>query len=250
VRVLGIVVVLLGWFAAPALAQTGATAPAYPGNTVSLTASGPLVAGRVERVKMSGHAQWKDVATSEFTIGYDLSLYVQNADVVPHCAVSYGGQLQTAINVGLNASTSISGFVMDGDLTINPAIPDPGVDWAGESLPFSIKPGMTNVILCAYQRYIIDDAAYYELPVKVEQPACKAVRTRVKRGSKLKLKCNVSGAAKVRFSGPRTRRVSTTVSAKNGKANVSTRSLRRGSYRVTVSWAEVKSAKTLRIRLR
>jgi hypothetical protein len=84
------------------------------------------------------------------------------------------------------------------------------------------------------------------VPVTVEQPASKAARSSVKRGSKLTLSCNISGAAKVRFSGPRTR----TVSVKDGTVKIPTRSLRAGSSRVTVSWGEVVAEKMLRVRLR
>src|SRR5215813_10675875 len=99
---------------AAVLAQgAGGTAPAYPNNTLKLSVDGPLVAGTVVKAALSGHADWKG-PTDDTTIAYDISLFVQNADVVPHCAQSYGGQLQASINLNLNASTSISGFVVDG----------------------------------------------------------------------------------------------------------------------------------------
>ena len=197
---------------ATAQAQTGGTAPAYPGNTIQVEAAGPLVGGRVERVKFSGHAQW-DEPTSETTIAYSLALYVQNADVDPNCSVSYSAQLQKSINLsGLNASTAISGFVVADNQSVSPAPPALGLDWSGDSLPFAVKPGLDNVILCAYQRYITDDVAWYQLPVTMRQPSCKAERSTVKRGARLRLKCNVSGPAKVVFSGPRKRTVSVRIS--------------------------------------
>ena len=111
----------------------GWTAPAYPGNTLTMEHDGPIVAGTATRVSMSGHAEW-DGPTDEFTNGYDLYLYVQNPDVEPACAPSYGSQLQMGINLDLSASASISGWVMEGDLHVNPAPPASGVDWAGESV--------------------------------------------------------------------------------------------------------------------
>ncbi len=133
----------------------GGTAPAYPGNTLRLSVDGPLVAGTVVKAGMAGHPDWKG-PTDDTTIPYDIPLFVQNADVVPHCAQSYGNRLQASINLNLNASTAISGFVVDGTQNISPKPPDQGLDWAGGSLPFSIKPGLDHVILCGYVRYIID----------------------------------------------------------------------------------------------
>ena len=185
------------------------------------------------------------------TIGYSLSLYVQNADVDPNCAISYSAQLQKAINLsGLNASTAISGFVVSDNQSVSPTPPALGLDWSGDSLPFAVKPGLDNVILCAYQRYIIDDVAWYQLPIKVEQPSCKAERSTVRRGSRLRLKCNVSGPAKVVFSGPRKRTVSVKISPKDGRASVPTGSLRAGRYRVAVTTGELSLARSLRVSIR
>jgi hypothetical protein len=188
--------------APPAAAQEagGWTAPAYPGNTLTMVHDGPIVAGTVVRVKLSGHAEW-DEPTDELTTPYDLSLFAQNPDIEPACAPSYGSQLQMGINIDLNASTSISGWVMDGDLHVYPSPPATGIDWSGESVPFSIKPGLDRVLLCGFQRYIIDDAAGFQLPVRVEQPSCRAARSTVRHGRRLALKCNVSGAVTVRFRG-------------------------------------------------
>jgi hypothetical protein len=98
--------------AAPAAAQEpgGGTAPAYPGNTLALEQTGTIVTGTVARVRMSGHTEWGE-PTDEFTQSYSLSLFLQNADVEPNCAPSYGQQLQNGINIGLSASSSISGWV-------------------------------------------------------------------------------------------------------------------------------------------
>ena len=245
-----VVVALLMVAPAAAHAQTGGTAPAYPGNTLKVEAAGPLVSGRVERVKLSGHAQWDEV-TGPATIGYTLSLYVQNADVDANCSPTYSGQLQKSINLsGLNASTAISGFVVQENQRIDPTPPEQGLDWSGDSLPFAVKPGLDNVILCAYQRYIIDDVAWYQLPVAMQQPSCKAERSSVRRGSRLRLKCNVSGPAKVTFRGPRKRTVSVKISTEDGRASVPTGSLRAGRYRVAVATGELSLARSLRVRIR
>ena len=199
---------------------------------------------------MSGHAEWNE-PTSSTTTPYDLSLYVQNPAVVPSCATSYSAQLQMGINLDLNASSSISGWVMQGELNINPAPPASGIDWSGESLPFSVRPGLGDrVLLCAYQRYVIDDAAGFELPVRVEQPRCEPARHSVKRGRQLTLKCNVSGAVTVRFRGPQARTRKSELATSNGKGTVPTRGLKKGRYRVTVFAGELQLGPTFRFRIR
>lgn len=223
--------------AGSAAAQTprGLTAPAYPGNTFALTHKGAIVAGTSVRVAMSGHAEWNR-PTDAFTDPYDLYLFVQNPRVEAECAPWYGPQLQAGINVDISASASGSGWVMEGSLKVSPAPPASGTDWKGESVPFAVKPGLGNrVLLCAYQRNIIDDVASYQLSVPVEQPRCRPTRSTVRKGRQLALRCNVSGKASVRFSGPRKRTVSTRISTKNGRAKVSTKALRSGRYRVTVT---------------
>jgi hypothetical protein len=227
----------------------GWTAPAYPGNSLTITQDGPIVAGTVARVKLAGHAEW-DGPTDELTTPYDLSLFVQNADIEPACATSYSQQLQMGINIDLNATTSISGWVMQSSLHLNPAPPATGVDWTGESLPFVIKPGLDRVLLCGFQRYVIDDAAGYQLPVRVEQPACRAARGSVRRGRPLRLRCNVSGRVTVRFRGPRRRNLPARLSTDDGSGTVKTGRLARGRYRVTVWAGDLRLGRTIRIRVR
>jgi hypothetical protein len=234
--------------AAPARAQTGATAPAYPSNTITLTAPGPIVAATAVKVKWTGHADWK-AATDATTIPYDLALFVQNADVLAHCAPTYGRQLQNSINLNLNASSSPTGFVVDGTQHVAPNPPNQGLDWSGDSLAFALKPGSSHVVLCGYQRFIIDDVAYYELPVKVEQPTCKPTHATIRRGAKLPLECNVKGSATVVFTGAEKRTVKVTIST-TGDAKVSTGSLKAGRYHVTVVSNGVQLGKPRAVRIR
>jgi hypothetical protein len=237
--------------APPAGAQQpgGWTAPAYPGNTLTMEHDGAIVAGTVARVRMSGHADWGG-PTDGFTTPYDLYLFVQNPDVEPACAPSYGAQLQMGINLDLSAAASISGWVMEGDLHVNPAPPASWTDWSGDSVPFSVKPGLDRALLCGFQRYIIDDVAGFQLPVRVDQPRCRPTRKTVKRGRRLSLKCNVGGNVQVRFRGARSRTVPARVSRADGTGAVSTRRLARGSYRVTVRAGEVRLGPPFRIRVR
>lgn len=151
---------------------TGGTAPSYLGNTLIVETTAPVVANQVMTVRMSGHADWggpAGVAASD----YSLSLYVQNAALDPHCAHSYGSQLQKTINLPVNASVGVSGWVVHDNLYVKPSPPSQTLDWAGETVPFAIRPGIPNVVLCAFQRYVIDDVAWYELPLTVAQPGAE-----------------------------------------------------------------------------
>jgi hypothetical protein len=227
-----VVVVLAGAGAAHAQAPGGGTAPSYPGNTLRLEADGPLVAGTVVKVRMAGHAEWAG-STDETTIPYSLWIYAQNGDVHPSCEASYGAQQSKAINLPtLGASETLTDWVLAGDLQVNPAAPASGMDWSGESLPFVITPGVRNLLLCAYQRYVIDDVAWYQLPVRVQAPRCAIER----RGRRLRLRCNLSGRMTLRFQrrGGRSRTIAVTVGP-TGRAAVPTRRLRRGTYRVRIS---------------
>jgi hypothetical protein len=221
--------------AGPASAQEpgGGTAPAYPGNTVRLEQTMPIVSGAVVTVRLSGHAEWNE-QTDDTTIPYTLAVYAQNADVHPSCEQSYGAQLGKAINIPtLGASEAITDWVVADTIRVTPAPPNSGIDWAIDSLPFVITPGVQNLLLCAYQRFIIDDVAWFQLPVRVQEPACTV---QARRGRKLRLRCNVSGRMTLRFrrAGARARTITATVGS-SGVTTVSTRRLRRGTYRVAVT---------------
>jgi hypothetical protein len=241
---------LLGAGAAAAQQPIGGTAPAYPGNTLKLEHASPIVAGTVVRVKLSGHAEWNE-PTDVSTIPYTVSMYVQNAGVDGACSASYGQQLTKSINLPLNAGLGISGWVVSDDITINPAIPGSGIDWSTPSVPFAVRPGVSRVLLCGYQRYIIDDVAWFQLPVRVVAPACRAVRRSVTRPGKLRLRCNVSGRLTLRLRrGGRTRTLPVRISPQDGRGAIATRRLARGSYRVTVLAGSSRLGRPFRIRIR
>jgi hypothetical protein len=251
-RVRGLVALLLAVLVAPATAQaqTGGTAAAYPGNTISLEAPGPLVAGSAVKVKMSGHAQWNE-PTDALTTPYSLVLFVADADIDPNCSPAFDEQRGKWLNLpNLNAANSSSPLVVNETIQVQPNPPELGLDWSIDSLPFAIRPGLDNVILCAYVRYIIDDVAWFQLPVTTRQPSCKAERATVRRGAELKLKCNVSGPATVRFSGPRNRTVNVKISPKDGRVRVPTGSLRSGRYRISVKAGDLALGPALRVRIR
>lgn len=220
--------------AAPAGAAEpgGATAPAYPGNTLKVEApGGRLVAGSVQTVRLSGRARWNEPGD---TTAYSLSVYVQDSEVSDSCAPWRGEQLQKSINLpGLNATASISGWVVDESLRVSPDPARQELDWAGDATPFVVRPGVRRVLVCAYQRYVIDDVASYQLPVRIEQPACRLLPGAARRGRALAVRCNVSGPIEARFTraGQRPRTVRFRV-GRSGRATVASRALAAGRWRV------------------
>lgn len=242
---------LAGASVASAQGPRGLTSPSYPGNTIVVKRDNPIVAGTVVRVQLSGHAHWNDPPGGPFDSGYGLWMYVQDAAVDPGCEPWFDGQLQKGINIPINATTASSGWVMQGELEVqrDSDASTSDVDWATRSTPFVVRPGVHKILLCAYQRFIIDDVASYQLPVRVNQPSCRPKRRTVRRT--LRLDCNVSGRVKVRFSGRGTRRVvPARLSPKNGNGKASTRRLRPGRYRVTVRAGKMKLGRAFTIRVR
>ncbi|EHN12110.1 hypothetical protein PAI11_10130 [Patulibacter medicamentivorans] len=221
---------LAGAPAARADGPIGATAPAYPGNTIEARVpGGSLVAGSVQRVKLAGRATWNREGD---TTSYTLGVYVQDADVEPHCSPTFGGQRQQAINLGgLNASASNSGWVVDESQQINAQEGQPAFDWSGDSLPFTVRPGVRRIVVCSYVRYVIDDVAYHELPVRIVQPRCSIVPSSVRRGRSAKVRCNVAGSitAKLTRRGAGSRTVSFRVTGK-GSGQLPTRRLGSGRW--------------------
>jgi hypothetical protein len=145
------------------------TAPAYPDNTLRLTADKPFVAGTVVKVGMAGHADWK---------------------------------------------------------------------------------GSTDDTTTPYVQYVTDDVAWYELPITVQQPACRASRATLRRGTRLTLMCNASGPATVKFSGRSKRTVQVKIPAKDGRVRVPLGSLRAGRYRVAVTAGELALGRPFTVRIR
>jgi hypothetical protein len=245
----------LAMLAAPsadAQSGTGGTAPAYPGNTLALEQIAPIVAGTTTKVRLSGHAQWKE-PTDDLTIPYTLSIYVQNADVDPRCEPSKSAQLQKAINIAtLGASETITDFVLDDDFSVRPSPPNPGIDWAIDSLPFVVTPGVSHVLLCGYQRYVTDDVAWYQLPVTVAQPTCSLSRSAVRRGRALSIACNFTGSLNVRLRRGSRARAKVVKLGATGKGRLSTASLGPGRYSVSMTSGRlaVRVAKRRIIRVR
>jgi hypothetical protein len=227
---------LLGALAiAPAAQAQGGTAPSYPGNTLKLEATGPVIAGFPVRVHMSGRADWGE-PTDVATVPYSLYIYAQDADVDPACERSYGAQLGKSINIpNLGASETLTDFVLSGELQVNPSLPAQSIDWQGDSLPFVISRGVSRVLLCGYVRYVIDDVAWYQLALPVRQWACGLPTKSVRQGRRLTVACpGLFGRLRVRLVRGRSKRTISAPLAKDGTAKLGTRGLRPGVYRVTV----------------
>jgi hypothetical protein len=228
----------------------GGTAPSYPGNSIVLRETGPIVAGYSTRLHMSGRADW-GAPTDETTIPYSLAIYAQNADVDTRCEPSYGAQLQKSINLpNLGASETLTDFVLNGELQINPSPPAPSIDWSGESLPFVITPGVSRVLLCGYMRYVIDDVAWFQLPVEVRRYPCTLSTRTVRKARGLRVSCpGFQGPVRARFERNGKRRT-IAASIRGGTALVRTRRLVPGVYRVIVLARGVPVSARARVRIR
>lgn len=231
-RKVGILAVVVCAVASTGAHAAGGAAPAYPGNSLLVESRDPITAGTVVRVRVSGHAEWPRPSA----VDQNLSLYVQDADVDGRCEPTYGGQLAKSINLpGLNASRSPTGFVLLGGYQISAhppgsATPNTGTDWSTDSVVFSVRPGVRGVLLCAYQRFVTDDVAWFELPVAVRLPAC-----RISGGAPLRLSCNFRGTLTVTIAGAGVRRVRAAATDGDGVATVALPRLSRGTYAVRVS---------------
>jgi hypothetical protein len=240
--------------APPSFGQSavGGTAPSYPGNTIGLKQAALIVAGIPTKIQMFGHADWGG-PTDETTIPYSLNIYAQNADVDPNCETSVGAQRQKSINLPtLGASETLTDWVVDGNLYLNPTPPAPGLDWAGDSLPFVISPGVSSVLLCGYVRFIIDDVAWFQLPVRVRRWPCRLSPGRVRPGAGLRLTCvGLTGRVQVRFTrrGAPPRTIGAKVGA-TGSARIPTPPLRRATYQATVLAGGAQLSARTRVRVR
>lgn len=234
---------------------SGGTAPLYPGNTIELRTTGPIVAGQPAKLALSGTLAYDE--PDDTRVDYTLHISAHNAAIDPGCEVSKSAQSQKFINLGdaFDANAGF-GFFFDDGRTVSLPPPTLTGPWAGESLLFVVKPQMPEVVFCGYLAYITDDVAWYRLPVQVLQPgqepppgegspspgqaapSCRVAQRRVRRGRALRLTCvNLApGKLTVRFrrKGAPTRTATARLKG-NGTARVSTRRLRRGRYRVTVS---------------
>ncbi len=200
-----------------------------------MTAHEPLVAGTVVKVHFSGQATWTQTQFNFTPLPYTLSLFVQNADVLSQCASSYSAELQDAINVNMNASESITGFVMNDSIDIGPPAAPGSEPRTADSLPFGIKPGLPHVLLCAYTRYVSDDVAYDSLRCTWSNRHAGSGPVRQARAQcEVALRLQRSTDAGFTRPGHRAIVLSATLD-QHGHATLQTHALSPGSYRITMS---------------
>ena len=140
---------------------------------------------------------------------------------------------------------------MAGDTEIAPDVPARGLDWSAPSLPFSVRRGVREVLLCAYQRSVIDAVAAFALAVEVVPPACHVGTRSVRRGNRLALDCNVSGTCRCGSRAPGACGPSATrLSTRSGDGRVRTGSLPPGRYTVRFVSGAVRLDGTTTVRVR
>jgi hypothetical protein len=139
-------------------------APAYPNSTLAIDVAGKPRAGKIAKVVVTG-------SNAPFEIGfpgsgdyldYSLEAFAQNGKVLPNCPRSFDEELQNQINLGI---TRIAIGLNEGK-------------FGPFSIPirFRTTTRVRNIVICAYSRMNIDDAAVSALGFKLRRPARRARR--------------------------------------------------------------------------
>jgi hypothetical protein len=143
----------LGLLGPAALPGPASATGSYPGETLSLTQSGPAVVGKAANFLATG--QQADV--DEYAGGFGLDVFEKDPTVDPTCSPSFWDESNNSIT-----NPSELHFIVG--------------DWEGPGTTFSVpfkavysEPG--PVLLCAYSTWITDTAASAQLTVDVTSPA-------------------------------------------------------------------------------
>ena len=152
----------------------------------------------------------------------------------------------------ISASGGGSGWILDEtQYSVAPTPPATGTDWSTRTQPFTIRLGVSEVLLCSYVRYVTDDVAVQATRWKVQQPRCTPASRSVRRGMRLTVRCNFSGRVTARLSRGRWRVVRTVaVSSRDRRGTLSTRAARRGENRLAFSLDGKTYGAPLKIRVR
>jgi hypothetical protein len=138
-----------------------APAPAYPNSSLAVKVVGKPRAGGIARVVVSGsNAPFDGDASSN--ISYQLDAFAQDARVLPQCPRSFSAELQNEINLGI--------------ARIAQGLPEGGYGPFDHPLAFRTGPRIRSVVVCAYSRFIDDDAAVSALRFKLRAPRCSCRR--------------------------------------------------------------------------
>jgi hypothetical protein len=137
----------------------GATGPSYPGETLSVTQTGPAVAGQAVSFLATG--QQTDI--DNIVGGFGLDAFEKDPSVDPTCAPDYWDESNNAVTDPTELHFIIG-------------------DWEGLGQTFSVpfkavfsKPG--PVLICAYSTWITDTAASAVLTVNVTSPGSTGTTT-------------------------------------------------------------------------
>ena len=133
-------------------------APSYPNSSLAIKSVGKPRAGGIARVVVSG----SNAPFADSGIGYQLDAFAQDGKVLPQCPRSFAAELQNAINLGVS-------YIAQG-------LPEGASGAFDHPLAFRTGPQIRKVVVCAYSRFIDDDAAVSALPFKLRAPRCSCRR--------------------------------------------------------------------------
>jgi hypothetical protein len=133
-------------------------APSYPNSTLAIKVVGKPRAGGVARVVVSG----SNAPFAGGDVAYQLDAFAQNAKVLPQCPRSFAAELQNEINLGVSR--------------IAQGLPEGPSGAFDHPLAFRTSPRIRSVVVCAYSRFIDDDAAVSALRFKLRAPRCSCRR--------------------------------------------------------------------------
>jgi hypothetical protein len=139
----------IGLLGPAVLAGPAAATGSYPGETLSVTQTGPAVAGQAVNFLATG----EQTDVNDYAGGFDLDVFEKNPSVDPTCGPDYWDESNNAVT-----DPSELHFIIG--------------DWEGLNTTFSVpfkavfsQPG--PVLLCAYSTWVTDTAASAVLTVDV-----------------------------------------------------------------------------------
>jgi hypothetical protein len=139
---------------AHAKGSTYLPAPAYPNSRLAIDVAGKPRAGKVVKVTVSG----SNAPFGSGEVAYQLDVFAQNGKVIPNCPRSFAEELQNEINLGV--ARIAQGF------------PEGNYGPFATPIRFTTSTRVRNVVVCAYSRFIDDDAAVSALGLKLRPPRC------------------------------------------------------------------------------
>jgi hypothetical protein len=129
-------------------------APSYPNSRLAIKVVGKPRAGGIARVVVSG----SNAPFADSGVGYQLDAFAQDGKVLPQCPRSFAAELQNSINLGVS-------YIAQG-------LPEGASGPFDHPLAFRTGPQIRKVVVCAYSRFIDDDAAVSAIPFKLRPPRC------------------------------------------------------------------------------